>query len=133
MDPEDVTERILDGLPEEYKPEIDAINGRDTTIPFTELYERLLNREAMLLCREPSAVTPIVAHATDAKPHNHWKNNNNNNYQQNRGNQGASQQRFHKPYLGRCQACGVHGHSAKYCPQFRLVPGATMTQPATQM
>ena len=71
MDPEDVTERILDGLPEEYKPEIDAIHGRDTTISFHEWYERLINREAMLLCKESSAVTPIVAHATDTKHRNH--------------------------------------------------------------
>ena len=133
MDPEDVTERILDGLPEEYKPEIDAINGRDTTIPFHELYERLINREAMLLCKESSAVTPIVEHATDTKTRNHWRNNNNNNnYHQNRGTQGVSQPRFNKPYQGRCQALGAQGHSAKYCPQFRLVPGAAMTTPMHQ-
>lgn len=26
-----------------------------------------------------------------------------------------------RPYLGRCQACGQHGHSAQKCPYFRVV------------
>lgn len=39
MDEEDLTERILAGLLEDYKPEVDAIHGRDTSISFTELYE----------------------------------------------------------------------------------------------
>lgn len=47
MDHEDLTERILDGLPEECKLEIDAIHGRDTSILFTEPYERLVNREVI--------------------------------------------------------------------------------------
>lgn len=49
MDHEDLTEWILDGLPEEYKPEIDAIHGRGTPILFTELYECMVNREAIIL------------------------------------------------------------------------------------
>lgn len=39
LDPEDLTEQILGGLSEDYKPEIDAINGRDNPISYTELYE----------------------------------------------------------------------------------------------
>lgn len=40
-----------------------------TTSPrYTELYERLVNREAMILCTDTAAATPIVANATDARP-----------------------------------------------------------------
>ncbi|KAL0790712.1 hypothetical protein Bca101_006958 [Brassica carinata] len=129
MDPEDLTENILGGLSEEYKSEIDAVNGRDKPISFNELYERLLNREAMILCTETSAVAPIVAHAADSRPRYnsrtphqqqnrfpHQTSQNNNQYHQH-------QNRFSKPYLGRCQACGAHGHSAKYCPEYRIVKG----------
>lgn len=82
VDPEDLTEQILAGLSEDYKPEIDAVNGRDAAISFAELHERLINREAMILCKEESVPTaPITANAVDAHPrqqHNtNWKFNNN--------------------------------------------------------
>ncbi|CAL9229291.1 unnamed protein product, partial [Arabidopsis halleri] len=32
-----------------------------------------------------------------------------------------------RPYLGKCQACGVQGHSAQRCTQFRIV--ATNSSP----
>lgn len=68
MDKEDLTEQILAGLSEDYKPKIDAINGRDNPISFPKLHERLLNREAMLLCTDSStAAVPIVAHATNTR------------------------------------------------------------------
>ncbi|CAA7042095.1 unnamed protein product [Microthlaspi erraticum] len=133
MDQDDLTEQILAGLGEEYKPEIDAINGRDTPISYTELYERLLNREAMLLCNETPSSGPIVANATDSRPRQQNRNNNNS---QNRNNShyssqprfngnNSNQNKFSKPYQGRCQACGDVGHSAKYCPVFRLVRGSS--------
>ncbi|KAL0674425.1 hypothetical protein Bca4012_002406 [Brassica carinata] len=135
MDPEDITEYVLNGLPEDYKSEIDAIHGRDTTISFPELHERLLNREAMILCKAPvsSPVTPITANATDTR----FKNNNNNNNQAWRSNNrnfsgrnytNQNHNRSSRPYLGRCQACGTQGHSAKFCPQFRIVPGSSSAQ-----
>ncbi|CAA7017749.1 unnamed protein product [Microthlaspi erraticum] len=109
MDPEDLTEQILDGLSEDYKPEIDAINGRDTTISYTELHERLLNREAMLMCSEATSIAPIVANATEARPRQQWRTNQSqpnrgNQTQVYRGNAPPSQNR--QPYKGRCQACG---------------------------
>ena len=141
MDIEDLNEYILGGLTEEYKPEIDAVNGRDLPISFNELLERLLNREAMILCTEPTAVAPIVAHATDTRQRynnrNHGNNQNHNRYQQHTShnnhhhhnnhhqpnNQPQHNNRFSKPYLGRCQACGIQGHSAKYCPEYCIVKG----------
>ena len=138
MDPEDITENVLAGLPEDYKPEIDAIHGRETAISFAELHERLLNREAMILCKEPVAAldVPITANAVDTRSRNqsqqtNWRpNNRNNNRQSNNqlsyNNQG-SYNRSSRPYLGRCQACGSQGHSAKYCPEFRIVHGNNST------
>ncbi|XP_013598963.1 PREDICTED: uncharacterized protein LOC106306765 isoform X2 [Brassica oleracea var. oleracea] len=103
LDPEDLTEQILAGLSEDYKPEIDAINGRDNPISFAELHERLLNREAMILCSEAPPTGPITANATDTRPRQNWKSNNNNS----RSNYTASPQfnknRNTRPYLGRCQ------------------------------
>ena len=134
MDPDDLTEKILGGLGEEYKPEIDAVNGRDKPISFNELYERLLNREAMILCTESPAVTPIVAHAADSRPR-HNNNSRSNHHQQNwsphqasYNNNSQHNNRFSKPYLGRCQACGAQGHSAKYCPDYRIVKGSGSAQ-----
>ncbi|KAL1190128.1 Retrovirus-related Pol polyprotein from transposon RE1 [Cardamine amara subsp. amara] len=135
FDPEDLTEQILASLSEEYKPEIDGINGRDNSISYTELYERLLNREAMLMCSALSSVVPIVANAADTRSR---KNHRSNNYNQNRGasphqprffnnNNNNQQPRFTKNYLGKCQACGVQGHSAKFCLEFRLIRGSVQT------
>ena len=138
MDPEDLTEQILAGLGEEYKPEIDAVNGRDQPISFSELHERLLNREAMILCAETPPPAPIVANATDTRswrPNNNqqargnqqYRSNNNNNHRNHYHNN--NQQRGGRgQYHGRCQACGVHGHSAKFCPEFRMVRGSQASQ-----
>lgn len=157
MDPEDITENVLAGLPDDYKPEIDAIHGRETAIPFAELHERLLNREAMLICKEPTASldAPITANATDARPRNtntqnNWRgpNRNHNNRQySNHGsynsnqraynsNQGAYNQgsynRGSRPYLGRCQACGIQSHSTKNCPKYQIIRGNNTSQPWRQ-
>ena len=142
MDQEEVTEQILAGLTEEYKPEVDAVNGRDKPISFSELHERLLNREAMILCTDSTSasVTPIVANAVDTRSRQqHRSNNNNNNYRShpqarsyNSNNNTPNQQRFSKPYLGKCQACNVQGHSAKYCPKFRIVRGTPSAQSWSQ-
>ena len=43
IDYEDFIERILDGLDSNYKSLKDSINGRDTTISFEELHEKLIN------------------------------------------------------------------------------------------
>lgn len=48
MDHEDQVEIILEGLPEEYKPVVDQIEGKDTPPTITEIHERLLNHEATL-------------------------------------------------------------------------------------
>ena len=135
MDPEDLTEQILAGLGEEYKTEIDVVNGRDQPISFSELHERLLNREAMILCAENPPPAPIVANATDTRswrPNNNqqarenqqYRSNNNRNHYHNNNQQRGGRGQYH----GRCQACGVHGHSAKFCPEFRMVRSSQASQ-----
>ena len=49
MDEDDLMEKILNGLGDEYKELVRAIQARDTTISFDELHEKLLNFEATLL------------------------------------------------------------------------------------
>ena len=48
IDDEDLIDQVLEGLSDEYKSVIDAINARDTLISFDELHEKLLNEEAYL-------------------------------------------------------------------------------------
>ncbi|XVF88526.1 hypothetical protein PTKIN_Ptkin19aG0057400 [Pterospermum kingtungense] len=46
MDEEDIVDKILDGLDNEYKDLISVIQARDTPITFDELHEKLLTFEA---------------------------------------------------------------------------------------
>lgn len=48
MDDEDLIEKILDRLDDEYKSIVDAIEGRETLISFDELHEKLINKEVFL-------------------------------------------------------------------------------------
>ncbi|RVW65937.1 Retrovirus-related Pol polyprotein from transposon RE2 [Vitis vinifera] len=114
IDDEDLIDQVLEGLSDEYKSVIDAINARDTLISFAELHEKLLNKEASLETTQPSplsllattnpiafrnrpnwrppATTPQQLGPTTAfSPHN---------------------QRQPKPYLGCYQVCGIQGHTA---------------------
>ena len=107
MDPEDLTEQILAGLPEEYKPVVDAINGRDTMISFSELHEKLLNREAMVVCNDttPSTLAPVTANATEYRPKHNGQNNWRPQQNLNNNNSGYYQNNSHRPskqYMGRC-------------------------------
>ena len=49
MEEDDLTEKILDGLGDEYTELVHAVQARDTPITFDELHEKLLNYEAALL------------------------------------------------------------------------------------
>ena len=48
VDDEDPLEKILEGLGEDYKELVRAVQARDTPISFDELHEKLLNFEASL-------------------------------------------------------------------------------------
>ena len=53
IDDEDLIDRVLEGLSDEYKSVIDAINGRDMSISFAKLHKKLLNKEASLQTTQP--------------------------------------------------------------------------------
>ena len=65
VDDEDLIDQVLEGLSDEYKSVIDAINARDTLISFDELHEKLLNKEASLQTAQPSPLSlPAMANPT---------------------------------------------------------------------
>lgn len=132
-DIEDQIEFILDGLPDEYKPLKDQLEGREYPPSLTEIHEKLLNHENKLLAKNATpAIIPVTANLA-----NHRGSYGNNNHSQ-RQNQGSSrptknrsqqtwqQQQFSprndnapRGYQGRCQLCGVQGHSARKCSQLQ--------------
>lgn len=130
-DLEDQIEHILEGLPEEYKTIVDQIAGRDSTPSVAELHGKLLNQEAKLQSKTSSTV-PITANAA---AYRHLGNNTTTrNYQGNRTSNNGNRQNqpwqppntgYHRSdqsprgYQGRCQLCGVHGHSARRCSQLQ--------------
>lgn len=132
-DIEDQIEFLLEGLPEDYKPVKDQIEGRESPPSLTEIHEKLLNHETKLLSKTTTAaVLPVTANVA----HHRGSSNNHPNaqktsYGQSRNNnsrphQTWQQQQFSprndqssRGYQGRCQLCGVHGHSARRCNQLQ--------------
>uniref|UniRef100_A0A1J3IZM7 Retrovirus-related Pol polyprotein from transposon TNT 1-94 n=1 Tax=Noccaea caerulescens TaxID=107243 RepID=A0A1J3IZM7_NOCCA len=111
---------VLDGLTEDYKSIADQIEGRDSPPSLTEIHEKLLNHEAKLLSAVvTSPPIPLTANAATYRGNN---NNSRNNYRNSHANQNWQpnpRPQHHTPrlYLGKCQLCGVTGHSARRCPQ----------------
>jgi hypothetical protein len=121
LDVEDLTNKILDGLDDEYKELTRAIQARDTFITFEDLHEKLLNFEASVLTTKPEPFYfPTIANPTSK---NNWRppvssNNNNHswhpsNSQSNRyhttqnNKQPTTQNKYQetrssRPYLGYC-------------------------------
>jgi hypothetical protein len=60
MDIEDLTENILDGLDDEYKELVCAVQARDTASSFDELHEKLLSFEASLQAQSRSSSLGLV-------------------------------------------------------------------------
>lgn len=80
MDPEDLTDIVLDGLNDDYKAIIEVIHGRDTPISFAELHEKLINRELTITAATSSSPQlPITANVAQQRPTN-WRQNNGGNY-----------------------------------------------------
>lgn len=125
---EDQLEYVLGGLPDEYKEVITQIEGRDTPPSIAEVHEKLLNYEVKLQSKNTTtATTPITANVANYRG-SHSSNNNRNYQEQQRPNNSRNQsqpltwqqQQFSAPggqtprgYQGRCQFCGVQGHSAR--------------------
>jgi histone deacetylase 1/2 len=141
LDAEEITDKILDGLGDDYKELVRAVQARDTSITFVELHEKLLNFEASLqhLPSEPHHF-PATANPTYRTNTKNWRpsppRNNTTNYWRPSYNfsnrspivpitrpiSAPASRPHHKPYLGHCQICRIQGHTANRCPSYRLVP-----------
>ena len=64
LDHEDLIEKILEGLDDDYQPIIDAVNGHDTPISFDELYKKLINEELSLHQKNSSSPLSATANPT---------------------------------------------------------------------
>ena len=74
VDDEDLIDRVLEGLSDEYKSIIDAINAHDTSISFAELHEKLLNKEASLQTAQPSPLSlPSTENPTAFRNCPNWR------------------------------------------------------------
>ncbi|KFK45117.1 hypothetical protein AALP_AA1G346500, partial [Arabis alpina] len=126
---EDQIQKILGGLPEDYKSLVEQIEGRENSPSIPELHEKLLTREVKLLSLIPTSsnVVPMSANMATSrhrpyqgKPNHRspstWNTNTNNNHQQPSHPRPDKQS---KGYQGKCQICGVFGHSAKRCTQLQ--------------
>ena len=151
IEEEDLIENILDGLGDDYKQLVRAVQARDTSISFDELHEKLLSFEATLSATTKSEIhLPITANPTNKttpintnwRPHKtnpNWRPNNsssssntgwrppatNPGYPSMATNSGTSIRSNRpppRPYQGYCQICGIQGHTVKRCPSFQLVP-----------
>ncbi|RVW40422.1 Retrovirus-related Pol polyprotein from transposon RE1 [Vitis vinifera] len=67
LDQEDLIEKVLEGLNENYQSIIDAVNGRDSTISFDELHEKLINKELSLRNKISPSPLPASVHATNVR------------------------------------------------------------------
>ncbi|XP_010495738.1 PREDICTED: uncharacterized protein LOC104772879 [Camelina sativa] len=119
---EDQLDYILNGLPEDYKQVVDQIVGRDTPPSLLVLHEKFINQELKIQTLLTASSSSLPASANFVS----HKGNNNRNQSQSRSNHNSQQQRQFTPrsvsrgshgrgYQGRCQICGVHGHSARWC------------------
>lgn len=72
LDHEDVIEYIIDCLDDDYRGVADQINGCDTPPTFEELHDKLVNREAAILCLQPTHTFPAMANVAIHKPQNNF-------------------------------------------------------------
>ncbi|KAL6311382.1 hypothetical protein AAG906_022733 [Vitis piasezkii] len=122
--------QLKDHLKTSPKSIIDAVNGRDSTISFDELHEKLINKELSLRNKISLSPLPASAHATNVRS-TPWSVTNRtprlpgstsaptqgiirNSPTNTRDNRPPA-----RPFLGRCQWCSTQGHVVSRCPLFR--------------
>ena len=161
LDNEDITEKILEELGDDYREFVRAVQARDTSISFDELHEKLLMFEATIQATTKVPHFSPTAHPTvrnfgrnsqfnsgrfsphnsnpnqqsNWRPHSHLQHRSfspHNNFSP------ANPRMTPRPYLGHCQVCGIQGHTAKRCPSFKFVPqnqiaGSTPWSPQANM
>ncbi|XP_010419019.1 PREDICTED: uncharacterized protein LOC104704669 [Camelina sativa] len=128
LEHEDQVDYLLGGLPEDFKPVIDQIDGRDTPPSLTEIHEKLINYDLKLqaLARTTSSSVLFTANTVSFKPfggHNNNQHFHNPNRETSRGQwhnqQGFSRGSQGRRYQGRCELCGVYDHSARRWSQLQ--------------
>ncbi|RVW68647.1 hypothetical protein CK203_062150 [Vitis vinifera] len=124
---------VLEGLIDEYKSVIDAINARDTLISFAKLHEKLLNKEASLQTTQPSPLLlPSKSNLQSSRIIQIGV------YQPPLHNNQALPLRFlliinaNQTLFRSLQACGIQGHTAKRCPMFWLITNQQSPTPRPQ-
>lgn len=75
LKPEDIIDRILEGLGSDYQSVIDAVHARDSPISFDDLHEKLLNRESTIKTQTAPPLLPASAHVTATRQHNYGSTN----------------------------------------------------------
>ncbi|KAJ9556373.1 hypothetical protein OSB04_010987 [Centaurea solstitialis] len=123
LDQEDLIDAVINGLDHStYKPILDAIHARDSTISFNELHEKLINHELALAqqnsttgIHQPAMV--FYTHHQHKKP---WPSRQENNV----GllptpTKQVPQATGQRPFLGKCQWCHQKGHSLSNCFTFK--------------
>ncbi|KAJ0980702.1 hypothetical protein J5N97_008957 [Dioscorea zingiberensis] len=74
IDDEEITDKILDGLGDDYKELVRAVQARDTSITFEELHDKLLNFEASLQTLPPAPHQfPTTANPTYRVSNKNWR------------------------------------------------------------
>uniref|UniRef100_A0A2N9EFN4 Retrotransposon Copia-like N-terminal domain-containing protein n=1 Tax=Fagus sylvatica TaxID=28930 RepID=A0A2N9EFN4_FAGSY len=100
LDEEEITDKILDGLGDEYKELVRA----PLQIPHIE----------------PTTKAGVLLNHK-APPPTNWRPSYNSTNRSPAGTTTGSRNPP-RPYLGHCQICRIQGHTAKRCPSFCLVP-----------
>ena len=157
---EDQIKYILEGFQEEYKQLVDQVESRDSTPSVTEVHEKLLNSRLSSKVLRRQTVLPIIANVANYRGsslhtgnHGNFQgsNKNNNQSRNNRNDQTLQQQQQfssrndnNRGYQGKCQLCGVYGHSARRFSQLQntaagssqsrsYAPASTAWQPQANM
>ena len=126
LDYEDLIEKILEGLDDDYQPIVDAVNSRDTPISFDELHEKLINKELSLRQKISSSPLPVIANQTYSR----YNSSNNRNHTSRSSWNPSPGPAVGTPlnnrdgcpnprqFLGRCQWCSTQGHVVSQCLVF---------------
>ncbi|XP_010480966.1 PREDICTED: uncharacterized protein LOC104759777 [Camelina sativa] len=124
MEHEDLLDVIISGLDDDYRAILEMVNGRDVPISIDELHEKLINRENTLHSEEvvPNSAPVTTHNAQFRSQQGHGSfSGNRGGYYNSHGGYSPSRGGFRppRPYLGKCQICGVQGHDAKQCPEYQ--------------
>ncbi|XP_010507300.1 PREDICTED: uncharacterized protein LOC104783896 [Camelina sativa] len=126
---EDLLDYITNRLNDDYIAIVEMVQGRDTPISIEELHEKLINREnALKAAGDTNLSVPATANVTQLS-----RQSSRGGFTSSRGGFNSSRGGFRpsRPYLGKCQLCGVQGHGAKCCPQYQQ-PSQQFSYPAPQ-